>query len=102
MNRMQSCAFKSWKRWMRKGLKLNNTWSVIKYDSKDFNKKVHPHSFQMGDLVLALCRPIIITHKTKSKVTSKWDGPYVIQEVYTNIAYLIMAKDGLKIGSING
>ncbi|KAM2151274.1 hypothetical protein ACFX1R_045740 [Malus domestica] len=58
-------------------------------------------SFQTGDLVLALLRPIITTHMTKSKFTSKWDGPYVIQKVYTNGAYLIMAKDGLKIGPIN-
>ncbi|KAM1643188.1 hypothetical protein ACFX2K_013023 [Malus domestica] len=70
--------------------------------SKAFNKKVRPRSFQTGDLVLALHRPIITTHKTKSKFTSKWDGQYVIQEVYTNGAYLIMAEDGLKIGPING
>ncbi|KAM1343034.1 hypothetical protein ACFX2F_007277 [Malus domestica] len=70
--------------------------------SKAFNKKVRPRSFQIGDLVLALPRPIITTHKTKSKFTSKWDGPYVIQKVYTNDAYLIMAKDDLKIGPING
>ncbi|KAM1856895.1 hypothetical protein ACFX14_007071 [Malus domestica] len=70
--------------------------------SKAFNRKVHPRSFQMGDLVLALRRPIITTHETKSKFTSKWDRPYVIQKVYTNDAYLIMAEDGLKIGPING
>ncbi|KAM2645650.1 hypothetical protein EV1_019174 [Malus domestica] len=70
--------------------------------SKAFNKKVRPRSFQMGDLVLALRKPIITTHKTKSKFTSKWDRPYIIQEVYTNGAYLIMAEDGLKIGPING
>ncbi|KAM2005299.1 hypothetical protein FF1_000539 [Malus domestica] len=70
--------------------------------SKAFNKKVRPRSFQTGDLVLALRRLIITTHKTKSKFISKWDGPYVIQEVYTNDAYLIMAEDNLKIGPING
>ncbi|KAM1063650.1 hypothetical protein ACFX2A_028391 [Malus domestica] len=70
--------------------------------SKAFNKNVRQRSFQTGDLVLTLRRPIITTHKTKSKFTSKWDGPYVIQEVYTNGAYLIMAEDGLKIGPING
>ncbi|KAM0971135.1 hypothetical protein PS1_019325 [Malus domestica] len=42
--------------------------------SKAFNKKVRPRSFQTGDLVLALRRPIITTHKTKSKFISKWDG----------------------------
>ncbi|KAM1355796.1 hypothetical protein ACFX2H_029806 [Malus domestica] len=69
--------------------------------SKAFNKKVRPRSFQTGDLVLALQKPIITTHKTKRKSTSKWGGPYVIQEVYTNGANLIMAEDGLKIGPIN-
>ncbi|KAM2964829.1 hypothetical protein FF2_022574 [Malus domestica] len=46
--------------------------------SKAFNKKVRLRSFQTGDLVLALRRPIITTHKTKSTFTSKWDGPYII------------------------
>ena len=36
-----------------------------------------------------------------SKFTSKWDGPYVVQEVYTNGAYKIISKDGLRIGPIN-
>ncbi|KAM2039972.1 hypothetical protein ACFX1T_013367 [Malus domestica] len=91
---MQSCAFKSWKHSTKEGSKLNNTWNATKHGC--------PRSFQTGDLVLALRRPIIKTHKTKSKFTSKWDGPYVIQEVYTNGTYLIMAEDGLKIGPING
>ncbi|XP_034197970.1 uncharacterized protein LOC117613470 [Prunus dulcis] len=70
--------------------------------SNAFNKKVRPRSFQVGDLVLALRRPIITTHKTGSKFTSKWDGPYVVQEVYTSGAYKIIAEDGLRIGPING
>jgi len=39
--------------------------------SRAFNKKVRPHSFQVGDQVLAVRRPIIMTHKTGSKFTSK-------------------------------
>ncbi|KAM1996392.1 hypothetical protein ACFX15_029344 [Malus domestica] len=79
---------------MREGSKLSSTWSVIKHDSPRLSTRKFA-------LVLALRRPIITTHKTKSKFTSKWDGPYIIQEVYTNGAYLIVAKDGLKIGPIN-
>ena len=30
--------------------------------SRTFNKKVRPRSFQVGDLVLAIRRPIIVTH----------------------------------------
>uniref|UniRef100_A0A2N9E6Y6 Uncharacterized protein n=1 Tax=Fagus sylvatica TaxID=28930 RepID=A0A2N9E6Y6_FAGSY len=52
--------------------------------SRAFNKKVKPRSFQQGDLVLAVRRPINTLHKIGNKFTSKWDGPYVVQEVYTN------------------
>ncbi|XP_049414734.1 uncharacterized protein LOC125877498 [Solanum stenotomum] len=70
--------------------------------SRAFNKKVCLRSFQVGDQVLAVRRPIIISHKSKSKFTSKWDGPYVIQEVYSSGAYKIVDADGLRIGPING
>jgi len=52
--------------------------------SRVFNKKVRLCSFQVGDEVLAVRRPINISHKTESKFTSKWDGPYVVKEVCTN------------------
>ena len=67
--------------------------------SRTFNKKVHPRSFQVGDLVLVVRR---LTHRTKNKFVSKWDGPYVVQEAYTNGAYKLVAEDGLRIGPING
>ncbi|XP_073152772.1 uncharacterized protein [Henckelia pumila] len=70
--------------------------------SRAFNKKVRSRSFQVGDLVLAVRRPIITTHQTGNKFTSKWDGPYVVKEVYTNGAYRLVAEDGLRIGPING
>ena len=70
--------------------------------SKSFNKKVRPRSFQVGDLVLAVRRPIIITHKTGSKFVPKWDGPYIVQEVYTGGAYKIVDQDGVRVGPING
>ncbi|KAI3467894.1 hypothetical protein Pfo_024557 [Paulownia fortunei] len=66
--------------------------------SRAFNKKVRSRSFQVGDLVLAARRPIITTHRTGNKFTSKWDGPYVVKEVYTNGAYKLVAEDGLRIG----
>ncbi|KAL0319614.1 UNVERIFIED_CONTAM: hypothetical protein Sradi_5222900 [Sesamum radiatum] len=70
--------------------------------SKAFNKKVRPHSFQVGDLVLAVRRPIISTHRTKNKFLSEWDGPFVVKKVYTNGAYKLIVEDGLRIGPING
>jgi len=70
--------------------------------SRAFNKKVGPRSFQVGDQVLAVRRPIIASHKTGSKFTSKWDGPYVVKEVYTNGAHKIIDADGVRVGPING
>ncbi|KAM2645190.1 hypothetical protein EV1_018760 [Malus domestica] len=61
-----------------------------------------PKVFLYWKSCLGIRRLIITTHKTKSKFTSKWDGPYVIQKVYTNGTYLIMTEDGLKISPING
>ncbi|CAM8989666.1 unnamed protein product [Rhodiola kirilowii] len=70
--------------------------------SRAFNKKVRPRSFQKGDLVLAVRRPIITSHKTGSKFKEKWDGPYVVQEAYTNGAYKIVDQEGVRVGPING
>ena len=70
--------------------------------SRAFNKKVHLRSFQVGDLILFIRRPIITIHKAGSKFTSKWNGPYVVQEVYTNSAYKIVVEDRLRIDLVNG
>ncbi|KAA0051450.1 uncharacterized protein E6C27_scaffold55G002080 [Cucumis melo var. makuwa] len=64
---------------------------------KAFDKHVNPRSFQVGDLVLL----IITTRHTGNKFTPKWDGPYIVKEVYTNGAYKIVDRDGLKIGPFN-
>ncbi|KAL0311676.1 UNVERIFIED_CONTAM: hypothetical protein Scaly_2918200 [Sesamum calycinum] len=69
--------------------------------SRAFNKKVRLRSFQVGDLVLAVRRPIITTHRTGNKFLPKWAGPYVVKEAYTNGAYKLVAEDGLRISPIN-
>ncbi|TYK02888.1 uncharacterized protein E5676_scaffold968G00270 [Cucumis melo var. makuwa] len=58
--------------------------------SKAFDKHVKPRSFQVGDLVLAVRRPIVTTRHTGNKFTPKWDGPYIVKEVYINGAYKIV------------
>ena len=70
--------------------------------SSTFNKRVKPRSFQVGDLVLTVQRLIITTYRTGNKFTLKWDGPYVVQEVYTNGAYKLIDNDGVRIGPIKG
>ncbi|KAL0409650.1 UNVERIFIED_CONTAM: hypothetical protein Sradi_1899400 [Sesamum radiatum] len=39
--------------------------------SKEFNKKLRPCSFQVGDLVFAVRRPIITTHRTGKQILVK-------------------------------
>ncbi|XP_075092155.1 uncharacterized protein LOC142172440 [Nicotiana tabacum] len=70
--------------------------------SRAFNKKVRLRSFQVGDQVLAVRRPIITSHKSGGKFTSKWDGPYVVQEAYSSGAYKLVDADDMRIGPING
>ena len=70
--------------------------------TKAFNKKVNPRSFQVGDLVLAIWRPIVMSRRMGNKFISKWDGPYVVKEIYTNGAYMIVDHEGLRVGPING
>ena len=68
---------------------------------KAFDKHVKPRSFQVGDLVLTVRRPVIIMRHTGNMFTSKWDGPYIVKEVYINGALKIVDRDGLKYSSIN-
>ena len=70
--------------------------------SKVFNKRVWPCSFQIRELVLAVQKPIILTHDGQRKFTPKWDGLYIVQKVYTNGLYKLIVEDGLRIGSSNG
>ncbi|XP_051143399.1 uncharacterized protein LOC127259827 [Andrographis paniculata] len=70
--------------------------------SRAYNKKVKSRSFQIGDLVLVVRRPIVINFRLGNKFLSKWDGPYVVTQVYTNGAYKLTSQDGLRIGPING
>jgi len=38
---------------------------------------------------------------TGSKFISKWNGSYVVKEVYANGAYKIIDADGVYVGPIN-
>ena len=68
---------------------------------KAFDKHVKPHSFQVVDQVLAVRRPIITPRHTENMFTPKWDGPYIVKEVYTSGPYKIIDREGLKIDLIN-
>jgi len=59
-----------------------------------FNKKVKERTFKKDDLILAVRRPMVMTHKTKGKFQPKWEGPFVVELVYSNGAYRLITSDG--------
>ena len=40
---------------------------------------------------------IVVTRRAKGKLEPKWEGPYVIEKVYSNGAYLLIMMDGDRI-----
>jgi hypothetical protein len=71
--------------------------------SRTYDKMVRHRAFKEGDLVLALRRPIIVTHKTRGKFEPKWEGPYVIEKVYDGGAYQLIDQDSKRpMPPING
>jgi len=61
--------------------------------TRAFNKKVQERTFKKGNLVLAVRRPMVMTHKTKGKFQPKWEGPFVVESVYSNRAYRLITPD---------
>ena len=51
--------------------------------------------------MLTLRRPIIVTHHTGGNFTPKWEGPYVVYQVYANGAYEVVDGEGFQLGPIN-
>ncbi|CAL9018684.1 unnamed protein product [Prunus brigantina] len=59
-----------------------------------FNRKVKFRSFSIGDLVLTVRRPYVITRKMHGKFEPKWEGPYVITKVFSKGAYELSNAEG--------
>jgi len=39
-------------------------------------------------------RLMVMTHKIKEKFQPRWEGPFVIESVYSNRAYRLITPDG--------
>jgi hypothetical protein len=61
-----------------------------------YDKLVKQRIFQKSELVLILRRPIVITHKTRGKFEPKWEGPFIIEQVYDGGAYQLVDHQGLR------
>jgi len=54
-------------------------------------------------MVLAVMRPLVMTHKTKDKFQPKWEGPFMVYTVYSKGAYCLENPNGNTLMmSING
>jgi len=36
----------------------------------------------------------VVTHKTKENLQPKWEGPFVVESVYSNGAYCLISLEG--------
>ena len=71
--------------------------------ARSFDKKVRQRAFKKGDVVLAVRRPMILTHKFKGKFEQKWKRPRVNDKVYSNSAYAVLTLESdMCIMRING
>jgi len=59
-----------------------------------FNKKDRERIFKKGDIVLPVRKLMVMTHKTKGKIQPKWEGPFVVESVYSNRACRLITPDG--------
>ena len=62
-----------------------------------YDKLVKQRVFRKGELVLMLRRPIVVTHRTRGKFEQKWEGPYVIEQVYDGGAYQLVNSQGVRL-----
>ncbi|GAA0173635.1 hypothetical protein LIER_27210 [Lithospermum erythrorhizon] len=65
---------------------------------KAYDKKVKVQSYQVGHMVLDVIRPIHM-RAMNAKLMPKWDRPYLIQEPYPSVAYLMTQVKN--VGPIN-
>ena len=67
-----------------------------KWVKAQYDRKVHPRSFQLGDLVLTYDQRYDKLGKGKSE--SIWHGPYVVSKVLEKGAYELVDYDGIPMG----
>ena len=62
--------------------------------STQYNKKVHPCEFQVGDLVLRENPKNQLNREQKGKFEPNWLGPYVITTTFGFGAYQLSTLEG--------
>ena len=61
---------------------------------RNFNKKVHPRQFQVGDMVLKENIKVQTNKEKKNKFEPTWLGPYVVSASFGSRAYQLSTPEG--------
>ena len=59
---------------------------------KEFDKKVRPHEFRGGDLVLK--KMLSLQPNSRGKWAPNYEGPYVVKRVFSGGALILTNMDG--------
>lgn len=91
MKKMLNYASKNWRLLRKKRLEAQQSLECYQARlARSFNEKVHLRCFQIGNQFLVVRRPIITSHWSRSKFSAKWNGSYIVQEVYSNGTYKLV------------
>ena len=88
--------------WIQELETLDECWKATfdhmrayqKHMSTQYNKKVHPHEFQVGELVLRENPKNQQHQEYKRKFEPNWLGPYIITTVFGSCAYQLSTSEG--------
>nr|KYP34383.1 hypothetical protein KK1_044677 [Cajanus cajan] len=56
---------------------------------RSYNKRVKTQRFRVGDLVLKVILPIDQKSRYLGKWSYNWEGPFIVEQVYSKNAYII-------------
>ena len=62
--------------------------------ARAYNKGIRLRTFEKGELVLMIRRPMETAHKSREKFQPKWEGPFIVETVYSNGAYRLTTMEG--------
>jgi hypothetical protein len=65
--------------------------------ARAYNKKVEKKSFQVGNLIWKTILPIGSKSSKLGKWSSKWEGPYRIEEVIPRNSFMIQSVQGTSL-----
>lgn len=61
---------------------------------RSYDKRVNPHCFEVGDIVLQENQKNLMEHEKPRKFDPNWLGPFVITKVVGNDAYHLQMMKG--------